>query len=66
MMASAHHPVRSCGTTCAGDSSNAAFLGALSRGRTAAEALEFAVTIAPTLVATAPDEREGMLGRVKL
>ncbi|MDN5686215.1 MAG: PfkB family carbohydrate kinase [Brachybacterium sp.] len=53
-------------TTGAGDSFNAALLGALSQGRTAPEALEFAVSTASMLVATAPEEREGVLSRVAL
>src|SRR5699024_7038706 len=48
-------------TTGAGDSFNAAFLGALSRGRGTGQALEFAVATASELVATAPGERPGRL-----
>ena len=44
-------------TTGAGDSFNAAFLGALNRGRSAGAALEFAVATASELVATPPEER---------
>ncbi|WP_282007031.1 PfkB family carbohydrate kinase [Propioniciclava sinopodophylli] len=51
-------------TTGAGDSFNAAFLGALMRGFSIDEATAFAVTSASALVAAPPSERDDVLRRM--